>query len=478
MSSVEVNENKAASQQVIIKRGLIFLGIIIVVSLGIFGIYKFSQKDEETMGTTGSGIEARNGNENNPLEQDLHELQSQQVEPGKPPSPKTAGQLTNQPPTDPSSLGTETTLSGLSQGEQTTINNPSQEGQIASNKPPESGPTTNPAQNTPPTIDKKEEAVFKAIEHYHGIIVKKILGACFDADEVRQAFDSMLATSKTLTQAKYGAITKVDDLDDFKMATIVDKRFIQNRSFQSDADKKTLLGLIKNGNFRIYAFSEEQLESILFAEEAKDYTIAGHFFKSLDSESKITGPKEPFLKAYGEFALARKNYITREFTTQKDADDAYAQVMALLQAAASLDSDGKAQFERIYGEFVPKVTAPGQVPLICAVPDAKFNNGFTEYLQDPENPEVKLCTMAFYMEAVDGCAAYSKFMHVGIDGSPVPFNAFYTGTFNDFNTKLINHAVTEIKKLSPKDRNDVKNYSFPLGSLVNFKPTILALASA
>lgn len=297
-----------------------------------------------------------------------------------------------------------------------------------------------------------QQALF---EHYDSIIRLRILNNI--KPEVAQAtFAMMLNKFGALVQKYYGNVTSLDETNDFHLS-----RGIFSNTSCLPAD------FFDNKTFHFFNFSEEVKQMLLWMIETEDRELRRILGKSLDLHSQIVGDETQRFKAFGDYALARKRYITKEFKDEGEIEADYSHLKELLEIAAALDATPRG-FKQLYE--LPRKAVPCQVPIECSDADANFIQELSALMEDPvKGSQFK----SAFSTAARACKTFKDYNRAGFDGHPVSFDRFYAGTEEDFLNRLFDYAAEKLRDLTKDQRAD-SEYSCELGSrsLLEFKEEI------
>lgn len=292
--------------------------------------------------------------------------------------------------------------------------------------------------------DLAEQVLF---EYFNDIIRQCILVVRnFNAekDKARETFLFMREKFERITKECYGDAATLDDTCDFKLADIVQNRFI-NQSFNTHSeDVEMFKQVFKLGKFHIYQFTKDTFEMLLWMNQKNDVQIARNFFHSLDFDSNVAGEDEPFFTKFAKYTLARKEYISKEFEDADESKEEHDRLKDLLNEAKVLDLQPD-QFERLYA--LPPIAVPKQLPFICSDADSKIFS---------VNDDSARFNPSAYNVAADACRPFDKYFRKDIDGNKVSYDKFYEGTKKQFRERLFLYVANKLRGLSKNDRTDDK----------------------
>lgn len=294
----------------------------------------------------------------------------------------------------------------------------------------------------------KEVSIEKLFfEYYQDILRQKFKTT---DDDFQDTFDKARQVCSTKFEEVYGSITNIEDLDDCQLSMFLSVRFTSNSPLQDNANETEFRNLISNGNFLIFPSTPEFREYLLWANSIYQSQIyPSNLFASNNFQ------KEKFFNALCKYCLERKRYITTVFTSEPEAEAALAHLEPFFDKVHDPGCGWPETLTRVVD--LPKKAVINKPPVICSSEDEKFIEQFQTFLKQP----------GYRMP-------YDKFSRPDFDGKLVPYNQFYSGTFDNFRKRLFQYVAGQLDK-DPAKRKPEDYKCAVLGP--NFDPSLFKLKS-
>lgn len=258
-------------------------------------------------------------------------------------------------------------------------------------------------------------------EYYDDIIRYSMLGnSDFEAekDKAREAYLILRTNFEGITKECYGDFATLDETCDFMLADNIYTRFKSTSRCNGPAEMVQFREVFRMDKLHIFQFPKDVREMMLLVNDKNDVVFGKPFFNSLDYESNVTGSLRPFVAKFAEYALARKEYISKDFKDPNESKAQHDHLRELLNETKAFDREPD-EFERIYA--LPPIAIPGQLPFICSNADKMFMNRFGKESMFGDAYDV----------AAEACRSFDNYFRVGIDGSNVSYTKFYEGELGE-----------------------------------------------